>query len=112
MTSEEQALAEVPIWLVVLLALLGGVSGEMWRADKEGTSGWALLRRVALRSGACVVCGLSTMMLLHAGGLSILAAGSIGCLTAMAGADVAVGMYERWALKRLGISRQNKRRHD
>jgi hypothetical protein len=108
MTQEEQALTEVPIWLVVLLALLGGVSGEMWRADKEGASGWPLLRRVVLRSGACVVCGLSTMMLLHAAGLSILAAGSIGCLTAMAGADVAVGLYERWAAKRLGISRRLK----
>ena len=108
MTQEEQALAEVPIWLVVLLGLLGGVAGEMWRADKEGASGWPLLRRVVLRSGACVVCGLSTMMLLHAAGLSILAAGSIGCLTAMAGADVAVGLYERWAAKRLGISRRLK----
>lgn len=105
MTSEQQALAEMPIWLVVVLALVGGVSGEMWRADKDGARGWALLRRLVLRSGACVVCGLSAMMLLHAAGLSLLAAGSIGCLTAMAGADVAIGLYERWAAKRLGVCR-------
>lgn len=43
------------------------------------------------------------MMLLHASGLSVLAAGSIGCLIAMAGADVAIGLYERWAAKRLGV---------
>jgi hypothetical protein len=43
------------------------------------------------------------MMLLHASGMSVLAAGSIGCLTAMAGADVAIGLYERWAAKRLGV---------
>ena len=57
MTNEQQALAEMPIWLVIVLALIGGVSGEMWRADKEGARGWSLIRRLALRSGACMVCG-------------------------------------------------------
>jgi hypothetical protein len=103
MTNEQQTLAEMPIWLVIVLALVGGVSGEMWRADKDGARGWALLRRLALRSGACVGCGLSTMMLLHAAGVSIWTASAMGCLTAMAGADVAIGLYERWAAKRLGV---------
>ncbi|WP_017131073.1 phage holin family protein, partial [Pseudomonas agarici] len=65
--------------------------------------GWLLLRRLALRSGACMVCGVSTIMLLYAAGLSIWTAGAFGCLTAMAGADVAIGLYERWAAKRLGV---------
>ncbi len=104
MTNEQQALAEMPIWLVIVLALVGGVSGEMWRADKDGARGWALLRRLALRSGACIVCGVSAMMLMIAAGMSIWTAGSLGCLTAMAGADVAIGLYERWAAKRLGVS--------
>jgi hypothetical protein len=42
-------------------------------------------------------------MLLHANGVSIWAASAVGCLTAMAGADVAIGLYERWAAKRLGV---------
>ncbi|UQS17249.1 phage holin family protein [Pseudomonas sp. HS6] len=104
MTNEQQALAEMPIWLVIVLALVGGVSGEMWRADKDGARGWALLRRLALRSGACIVCGVSAMMLMIAAGMSIWTAGALGCLTAMAGADVAIGLYERWAAKRLGLS--------
>jgi hypothetical protein len=103
MTSEQQALAEMPIWLVIVLALVGGVSGEMWRADKDGARGWALLRRLALRSGACIVCGVSAMMLMIAASISIWTAGALGCLTAMAGADVAIGLYERWAAKRLGV---------
>ncbi|WP_350649042.1 phage holin family protein [Pseudomonas sp. HY13-MNA-CIBAN-0226] len=103
MTNEQQALADMPIWMVITLSLVGGVSGEMWRADKAGVKGWSLVRRLALRSGACVVCGLSTMMLLHAAGVSMVAAGAIGCLTAMGGADVAIGLYERWAAKRLGV---------
>ncbi|MBK5299747.1 MULTISPECIES: phage holin family protein [Gammaproteobacteria] len=103
MTNEQQALAEMPIWLVIVLALVGGVSGEMWRADKDGARGWALLRRLALRSGACIACGVTAMMLMIAAGMSIWTAGALGCLTAMAGADVAIGLYERWAAKRLGV---------
>ncbi|MFI8396763.1 MULTISPECIES: phage holin family protein [unclassified Pseudomonas] len=103
MTNEQQALADMPIWLVILLAVVGGVSGEMWRADKEGARGWSLVRRLALRSGACMICGVSAIMLLYAAGMSIWAAGAFGCLTAMAGADVAIGLYERWAAKRIGV---------
>lgn len=103
MTNEQQTLIEMPIWMVIVLSLVGGVSGEMWRADKAGLRGWGLVRRIALRSGACIVCGLSTMMLLYSAGGSIWAAGAFGCLTAMAGADVAIGLYERWAAKRLGV---------
>ncbi len=103
MNSEQQALVEAPIWMVIVLSLVGGVSGEMWRADKAGVRGWPLVRRIALRSGACIVCGLSTNMLLYSAGLSIWTAGGLGCLTAMAGADVAIGLYERWAAKRLGV---------
>ncbi|BBP75234.1 hypothetical protein PHLH7_13380 [Pseudomonas sp. Ost2] len=103
MTNEQQALADMPVWLVIVLAVIGGVSGEMWRADKEGARGWSLLRRLALRSGACMVCGVSTIMLLYAAGVSIWTAGAFGCLTAMAGADVAIGLYERWAARRLGV---------
>ncbi|RYD86734.1 MAG: pyocin R2, holin, partial [Sphingobacteriales bacterium] len=55
MTNEQQALAEMPIWMVIILSLVGGISGEMWRADRAGASGWSLVRRIVLRSGACVV---------------------------------------------------------
>ncbi|SED11854.1 holin, hol family [Pseudomonas saponiphila] len=106
MTNEQQALAEMPIWLVIVLALVGGVSGEMWRADKDGARGWVLLRRLALRSGACIVCGMAAMMLLIGAGVSVWTAGAFGCLTAMAGADVAIGLYERWAARRIGVSDQ------
>jgi hypothetical protein len=106
MTNEQQALAEMPIWLVIVLALIGGVSGEMWRADKDGARGWSLVRRLALRSGACMVCGVSALMLSYAAGLSVWTAG------AMAGADVAIGLYERWAAKRIGVDETPSSRPD
>jgi hypothetical protein len=104
MTNEQQVLLDMPIWLVIVLALIGGVSGEMWRADKEGARGWSLIRRLALRSGACMVCGVSAFMLLYAAGMSIWTACAFGSLTAMAGADVSIGLYERWAARKLGAS--------
>ncbi|MEK2608970.1 phage holin family protein [Pseudomonas shirazensis] len=109
MTNEQQALAEMPIWMVIILSLVGGISGEMWRADRAGASGWSLVRRIVLRSGACVVCGMATIMLLYSMGASIWAAAAIGCLTATAGADVAIGLYERWAAKRLGVCESPQR---
>ncbi|TRM14545.1 holin [Pseudomonas aeruginosa] len=104
MPNEQQALAEMPIWVLILLAAAGGVSGEMWRADKAGLTGWALLRRLALRSGASVVCGVAVMFLAMACGAALLLAAAIGSLTAATGAEVAVGLYERWAAKRIGVS--------
>ena len=104
MANEQQVLAEIPIWLVVVLALIGGVAGEMWRADKDGASGWSLVRRLALRSGACMVCGVSALMLLYAAGMSVWTAGALGGMTAMAGADVAIGLYERWAARHIGVN--------
>ena len=47
-------------------------------------------------------------MLCYAAGMSIWTAGAIGCLTAMAGADVAIGLYERWAAKRIGINQGSR----
>jgi hypothetical protein len=44
------------------------------------------------------------MMLMIAAGMSLWTAGSLGSITAMAGADVAIGLYERWVAKRLGVT--------
>jgi len=110
MQLNQAFLQEVPVWLVVMLALLGGVTGEMWRADKEGTQGWHLLRRVLMRSGACMVCGLAGTMLLFGAGLSLWSASALGCMTAMAGADVALSLYERWVVKRLGLGAAGRRK--
>lgn len=103
MPSEQQALAEMPLWVVILLAIAGGVSGELWRADKAGLSGRAIVRRLVLRSGASVVCGVAVLFLALALGAPLMLASAIGSLTAAAGAEVAVGLYERWAAKRIGV---------
>jgi hypothetical protein len=103
MTAEQYALLDMPLWLVISLPILGGVTGEMWRAEKEGVRGWSLVRRLSLRSGSSMICGASVIMLLHAANVSIWAACAGGCLAAMVGTDVVLGLYERWLAKRMGI---------
>lgn len=103
MDNESLKLTEIPLWVLLLLAAAGGVSGEMWRADKDGLNGWRLLRRLALRSGASIVCGVAVMFLAMSCGAALMLAAAVGSLTAAAGAEIAVGLYERWAAKRLGI---------
>ena len=104
MTQEQQqALAELPLWLVVVIAVVAGFSGEMWRADKAGLRGWELVYRVILRAGASVVFGLSTMLLIWAADAHVLVAAAVGFVVATMGADVASGLYERWIAKRAGV---------
>ncbi|VVO55529.1 phage holin family protein [Pseudomonas fluorescens] len=103
MTMEHYGLLDMPFWLFITLPLVSGVVGEMWRADKEGVTGRSLVRRLIMRSGSSMVCGASAIMLLHAANVSIWAVCAGGCLTAMAGTDVVLGLYERWMAKRLGV---------
>ncbi|MBH3434159.1 phage holin family protein [Pseudomonas citronellolis] len=103
---------EMPLWVSSLRAAGGGVSGEMWRADKAGRGGWGLLRRLALRSGASIVCGVAVMFLALACGASLLLSAAVGSLTAAAGAEIAVGLYERWAARRLGVCQLSDSDHE
>lgn len=103
MTEEQQALAEMPLWLVILISMVAGLAGEMWRADKAGLTGWSMFLRIVLRAGASMIFGLSTMLLVWVAGAHVLAAAAVGFVVATMGADVASGLYERWAAKRLDV---------
>ena len=51
----QQSLADLPTWLLILVAL-AGLTGEMWRADAAGMAVPVLIKRVLLRyfPGQCV----------------------------------------------------------
>jgi hypothetical protein len=104
MTQEQQqAMAELPIWAFMVIAVVAGFSGEMWRADKAGLRGWALFYRVVLRAGASVVFGLAAGLIAWASGAHLLVAAAIMCVIATLGADVASALFERWLAKRAGV---------
>ncbi|MFJ3259857.1 phage holin family protein [Pseudomonas sp. NPDC086581] len=103
MTDQQQTLSEMPLWAVVIMSIVAGFAGEMWRADKAGLSGWNMVHRIVLRAGASMIFGLSTMLLVWVAGAHVLAAAAVGFVVATMGADVASGLYERWAAKRLDV---------
>lgn len=102
MSTEQHALGDMPLWLVIMIAL-AGLSGEMLRASGTDLTAGELAKRVALRFGACAVFGLASLMLALAAGAPVLAAGGIGCVVAVLGADVAGGLYTRWLARKAGV---------
>ena len=62
MNSEHQALADVPLWLLVLLSM-AGLSGEMLRASGTDLGLRQILQRVALRFLASGLLGLAPLLL-------------------------------------------------
>lgn len=102
MTTEHQTLAEMPLWLLMLIAL-AGLSGELYRADGAGLTGREILLRVTLRFGASTVFGLASLLLAIAVGAEVLMAGGISCVVAVLGADTAGALYTRMLAKRAGV---------
>lgn len=103
MTTEQQTLADMPFWLLVLISI-AGLSGEMLRASSgEDLTMGQITKRVALRFGASGFLGMSTLMLALAFGSGIYMAGGLGIVVAVLGADVAGGLYTQWLAKKAGI---------
>ena len=98
----QQSLADLPTWLLILVAL-AGLTGEMWRADAAGMAVGMLIKRVLLRFGASAMFGIATVLFATAWGSSLSAAAALGSVVACLGADVASGLYERWLAKKAGV---------
>lgn len=108
MSDNHQTLADAPLWTVILGFVLAALSGEMWRGDKAGLSGWALIKRIVLRAGASAVFGMATFLLLLGLGSQMLVAVPVGCVIATMGADMASSLYEQWLKRRAGINDASK----
>ena len=102
MTTEQQTLADMPFWLLVLISM-AGLSGEMLRASGDDLTMGQIAKRVALRFSASGFLGMSTLMLALAFGSGIYMAGGIGIVVAVLGADVAGGLYTQWLARKAGI---------
>lgn len=111
MSSEHQAIAEFPVWLLLLIALAGLV-GEMRQADLAGIAIAEILKRVLLRFGSSALFGMATLMLGMAVWKDVYIAGAAGIVVGLIGADLAVAMYTRWLAREAGLGRLNRRRSD
>ncbi|WP_410952332.1 phage holin family protein [Pseudomonas sp. S1(2024)] len=88
MNNEHQALADVPLWLLVLLSM-AGLSGEMLRASGADLSLQQILQRVALRFLASGLLGMATLLLAMALWSNLYLAVGLGIVIAVIGAEQA-----------------------
>jgi hypothetical protein len=107
MNNEHQALADVPLWLLVLLSM-AGLSGEMLRASGADLSLRQILQRVALRFLASGLLGMATLLLAMALWSNLYLAAGLGIVIAVIGADVAGGLYTQFLAKRAGVSTEER----
>lgn len=103
MQTESQTLADVPLLLLLLVAVAGLV-GEMRQADVPGVATGEIVRRVVLRFGSSALFGMASLMLAMWWWNNLMVAGGVGIIVGLLGADIAGALYARWAAKKAGIS--------
>ena len=102
MSTEQQAIADMPFWLLVLIRM-AGLSGEMLRAAGNDLTMWQIVKRIGLRFMASGFIGMGTLLLVISGGGDIYLAAGIGIVVAVIGADVAGGLYTQWLARKAGV---------
>lgn len=103
MQTESQTLADVPLMLLLLIAVAGLV-GEMRQADVPGVTTGEIVRRVLLRFGSSAMLGLGTLFLFMWWWNNLLLAGGIGIISGVMGADIVGAIYSRYAARKAGIT--------
>lgn len=109
MPSEQvqQQLADMPTWMLVLIAL-AGLAGEMYRGEMAGLATHELVKRICLRTGASIIFGVVTVLLcVSMLRLDLVAGAALGALAAVLGADLAGALYTRWLARKAGADLPN-----
>lgn len=104
MPTEHQSLADIPLWVVILIAV-AGLAGEMRQAEMAGVTMGEIVRRVALRFGSSALFGMATLLLVMSMWHNIILAGALGIIVGLLGADIAGGLYSRWLAKKAGVDK-------
>lgn len=98
----QQGLAELPTWLLILVALAGLV-GEMRQADVPGVAMAEIIKRVLLRFGSSALCGMAALLAGMYWWNNVYLAGAVAIGVGLLGADIVGGIYARYLAKRAGL---------
>ncbi len=99
-----KTLSDIPFWVVVMLAMAAGLSGEMLRASAQTKlTPRQIIGRILMRFGAAGMTGIAVFMVSYAFGAHPYTAAALCIFASVVGGDVATGMIERAAAKRLGV---------
>ncbi|MFC0709226.1 phage holin family protein [Azorhizophilus paspali] len=101
----ESSLADLPTWILLLIAVAGLV-GEMRQADAAGIAVGEIVKRVLLRFGSSALFGMASLFIAHSLLGDVWISGGIGIVVGLLGADIAGALYARWLAKRAGLGEQ------
>lgn len=101
-TSAVKNVAELPLWLIIILAMASGLSGEMLRASALVNMTWKqIVCRILMRFGAATLVGIGVFML----GMSLdwhIYFSAASCIfAAILGGDVTSSLIERFASRKV-----------
>jgi len=95
-------IADLPLWIIVVLAMASGLSGEMLRASSITDMTWKqIVCRILMRFGAAGLTGLATFMVAMSYDMHPYTAAAICIFTAVLGGDVTSSLIERFAKNKI-----------
>lgn len=95
-------ISDMPMWVVIVLALASGVSGELWRASSDHDLIWSeIAKRVLMRFSSAGLFGFATFLSMIAAGAHVMLAVAACIIVGTMGADIASAVYARWLEKKL-----------
>lgn len=97
-----KAVADLPLWLVIILAMASGLSGEMLRASAIVDMTWKQIAcRILLRFGAAGLVGIGTFMAAVSFDVHVYLSAAMCIFAAVLGGDVASSLIERFAARKI-----------
>ena len=101
-TDAVKTVAELPLWLIIILVMASGVSGEMLRASSIVDMTWKqITARILMGFGAAGLIGLGLFMVIMSFDNHVYLAAAMGIFAAVLGGDVASSLIERFAAKKI-----------
>lgn len=101
-TAAVKNVAELPLWLIIILAMASGLSGEMLRASALVNMTWKQIAcRILMRFGAATLVGIGTFMLAMAFDYHPYLSAALCIFAAVLGGDVASSIIERFANRKI-----------
>ena len=93
---------QVPLWMVLILAMASGLSGEMLRASTLTGLGWKQIAGlIIMRFSAGMLVGVAAFMAAYAWGVHPYTAAAACICVALVGGDVASTLIQRYAARKI-----------
>ncbi|PHR17872.1 MAG: holin [Sphingopyxis sp.] len=97
-----KTVADLPLWLIIILAMASGLSGEMLRASALVNMTWKQIAcRIFMRFGAATLVGIGAFMLGMSLDWHIYFSAAICIFAAILGGDVTSSLIERFANRKI-----------